>query len=80
MIKQIFWRDLRLAFRNYAEIINPLWFFLIIITLFPSVSALNRSCSGRLRRALSGWPRYLFRCWQWTGCFAMTGWMARCSN
>ncbi len=35
MIKQIFWRDLRLAFRNYAEIINPLWFFLIIITLFP---------------------------------------------
>ena len=35
MIAQIFWRDLRLAFRNCAEIINPLWFFLIIVTLFP---------------------------------------------
>ena len=35
MIAQIFWRDLRLAFRNFAEIINPLWFFLIIVTLFP---------------------------------------------
>lgn len=35
MIKQIFWRDLRLAFRHLADIINPLWFFLIIITLFP---------------------------------------------
>lgn len=35
MITQIFWRDLRLAFRNCAEIINPLWFFLIIVTLFP---------------------------------------------
>lgn len=35
MIAQIFWRDLRLAFRNCAEIVNPLWFFLIIVTLFP---------------------------------------------
>lgn len=32
---QIFWRELRVAFRKGAEIINPLWFFLIVITLFP---------------------------------------------
>lgn len=35
----MFWlivrRELRLALRNRAEMINPLWFFLIIMTLFP---------------------------------------------
>ncbi|EMB4325715.1 heme exporter protein CcmB [Pluralibacter gergoviae] len=35
MLKAIFYRELRLAVRNSAEIFNPLWFFLIIITLFP---------------------------------------------
>ncbi|MBS0970324.1 heme exporter protein CcmB [Chimaeribacter arupi] len=28
-------RELKTAFRNRAEIVNPLWFFLIVITLFP---------------------------------------------
>ncbi|CCG87894.1 heme exporter protein CcmB [Erwinia piriflorinigrans] len=28
-------RELRIAFRSTAEILNPLWFFLIVITLFP---------------------------------------------
>ncbi|PLR33972.1 heme exporter protein CcmB [Chimaeribacter californicus] len=27
--------ELKTAFRNRAEIVNPLWFFLIVITLFP---------------------------------------------
>ncbi|QGU86787.1 heme exporter protein CcmB [Erwinia sorbitola] len=35
----MFWRvlkrELRIAFRSGAEIVNPLWFFLIVITLFP---------------------------------------------
>ncbi|OON39086.1 heme exporter protein CcmB [Izhakiella australiensis] len=35
----MFWlivqRELRSAFRSGADIINPLWFFLIVITLFP---------------------------------------------
>ncbi|XBS68672.1 heme exporter protein CcmB [Acerihabitans sp. KWT182] len=35
----MFWlivrRDLRTAWRSRGEIINPLWFFLIVITLFP---------------------------------------------
>ncbi|MBV4365630.1 heme exporter protein CcmB [Erwinia phyllosphaerae] len=35
----MFWlivkRELRVAFRSGAEIVNPLWFFLIVITLFP---------------------------------------------
>ena len=37
----IFWniikRELQIAMRKQAEIINPLWFFLIVITLFPLV-------------------------------------------
>lgn len=28
-------REMRLAWRNGAEILNPLWFFLLVITLFP---------------------------------------------
>ncbi|HEY2453629.1 MAG TPA: heme exporter protein CcmB [Scandinavium sp.] len=35
MMWHIFLRELRLAFRHAAEIINPLWFFLMVITLFP---------------------------------------------
>lgn len=35
MMWQIFRRELRLALRKGAEIVNPLWFFLIVITLFP---------------------------------------------
>lgn len=31
----LFTRELRLAWRNGVEILNPLWFFLIVITLFP---------------------------------------------
>ena len=37
----IFWhiikRELQMAMRKQAEILNPLWFFLIVITLFPLV-------------------------------------------
>lgn len=37
----IFWavvqRELNIAMRKKAEILNPLWFFLIVITLFPLV-------------------------------------------
>ncbi|MTD42503.1 heme exporter protein CcmB [Erwinia sp. CPCC 100877] len=35
MMWQIFRRELRVAFRKGTEMINPLWFFLIVITLFP---------------------------------------------
>ncbi|WP_380179565.1 heme exporter protein CcmB [Kalamiella sp. sgz302252] len=35
MLGRIIKRELRVAFRNGAEIVNPLWFFLIVITLFP---------------------------------------------
>lgn len=35
MFGRVLRRELRIAFRSGAEIVNPLWFFLIIITLFP---------------------------------------------
>ncbi|MGD8105339.1 heme exporter protein CcmB [Pantoea sp. FN0302] len=35
MLWRVISRELRIAFRSGAEIINPLWFFLIVITLFP---------------------------------------------
>lgn len=34
---QIIKRELRIAMRKQTEILNPLWFFLIVITLFPLV-------------------------------------------
>lgn len=48
----MFWRifrlELRVAFRHSAEIANPLWFFLIVITLFRSVSVRSRNCWARI--------------------------------
>ncbi|HBQ81238.1 MAG TPA: heme exporter protein CcmB [Erwinia persicina] len=35
MLWPVMKRELRIAFRSGAEIVNPLWFFLIVITLFP---------------------------------------------
>ena len=35
MTGALFAREMRLAWRNGAEILNPLWFFLVVITLFP---------------------------------------------
>ncbi|WP_250317880.1 heme exporter protein CcmB [Rosenbergiella nectarea] len=34
-MQRLLLRELKIAFRNRADIINPLWFFLIIVTLFP---------------------------------------------
>ncbi|CAO96184.1 heme exporter protein CcmB [Erwinia tasmaniensis] len=35
MFLSVLKRELRIAFRGTAEILNPLWFFLIVVTLFP---------------------------------------------
>lgn len=35
MFIKVLRRELKIAFRKSAEIINPLWFFIIVITLFP---------------------------------------------
>lgn len=35
MIWTLLTRELRLAWRSGAEILNPLWFFLIVVSLFP---------------------------------------------
>lgn len=35
MFTKVLHRELKIAFRKSGEIINPLWFFLIVITLFP---------------------------------------------
>lgn len=37
LFTEIIKRELRIAMRKQAEILNPLWFFLIVITLFPLV-------------------------------------------
>lgn len=35
VFKVMLWRDLKLAFRNKAELLNPLVFFVMVIILFP---------------------------------------------
>ena len=37
IFQQIIRRELQIAMRKRAEILNPLWFFLIVLTLFPLV-------------------------------------------
>jgi len=48
----IFWhiikRELQIAMRKQAEILNPLWFFLIVITLFPLVIGPDPALLSRL--------------------------------
>ncbi len=63
MMRALLARELRLAWRSGAEILNPLWFFLIVITLFPFGVGARRSCWRRLRRAWYGSPRCWRRCW-----------------
>ncbi len=63
MMWTLFAREMRLAWRNGAEILNPLWFFLVVITLFPFGVGATRSCWYRSRPALSGLPRCWRRCW-----------------
>ena len=41
MLLTIIQRELTIAFRRPAEILNPLWFFLIIITMFPLLMGPN---------------------------------------
>ncbi|HAH12897.1 MAG TPA: heme exporter protein CcmB, partial [Pantoea agglomerans] len=35
MLFRLIQRELRIAFRGGADVVNPLWSFLIVITLFP---------------------------------------------
>lgn len=45
---EIIKRELHIAMRKQAEILNPLWFFLIIITLFPLVIGPDPQLLGRI--------------------------------
>ena len=66
----MFWRirlELRVALRHSAEIANPLWFFLIVITLFPLSIGPSRNCWRVLHRALSV-AALLHPCWRWNDC------------
>ena len=81
MMWRIFRLELRVAFRHSAEIANPLWFFLIVITLFPlehwaGTAATGTHCAGHhlgLRRC---WRH----CWRWNACFVMICRTAALSN
>lgn len=41
-------RELTIAFRKPAEILNPLWFFLIVITIFPLLMGPNPELLGKI--------------------------------
>lgn len=48
MLFTIIQRELTIAFRKPAEILNPLWFFLIVITLFPILVGPNPELLGKI--------------------------------
>lgn len=72
MMWRIFRQELRVAFRHSAEIANPLWFFLIVITLFPLSIGPEPQLLARIALALSGSPHCWPHCWRWSDCFATT--------
>lgn len=48
LFTEIIKRELRIAMRKQAEILNPLWFFLIVITLFPLVVGPDPNLLGKI--------------------------------
>ena len=50
---QIIKRELKIATRKQAEILNPLWFFLIVITLFPLVIGPDPKLLSRIAPGIS---------------------------
>lgn len=46
-------RELTIAFRKPAEILNPLWFFLIVITLFPLLVGPNPELLGKIAAGIA---------------------------
>ncbi|WP_416220918.1 heme exporter protein CcmB [Salmonella enterica] len=56
-----------MAFRHSADIAGPLWFFLMVITLFPDVGPQPQFAGAAMRQA-SSVAALLARCWRWSGC------------
>ncbi len=73
-------RELLMALRQRSDILNPLWFFLIVITLFPLGIGPEPKLLARIAPGLSGWRRYWRPCCRWSDCFATTLPMARWSR
>lgn len=48
ILVNIIQRELTIAFRKPAEILNPLWFFLMVITLFPLLMGPNPELLGKI--------------------------------
>ena len=53
ILLNIIQRELTIAFRRPAEILNPLWFFLIVITLFPLLVGPNPELLGKIASGLA---------------------------
>ncbi len=68
----MFWRifrlELRVAFRHSAEIANPLWFFLIVITLFPLSIGPEPQLLARIAPGIIWVAALLSSCWRWNDC------------
>lgn len=53
-MQRLLLRELKIAFRRRADIINPLWFFLIIVTLFPLGIGPESTLLARIAPVLCG--------------------------
>ena len=53
ILLNIIQRELTIAFRRPAEILNPLWFFLIVITLFPLLIGPNPELLGKIASGIA---------------------------
>ena len=53
ILLNIIQRELTIAFRRPAEILNPLWFFLIVITLFPFLVGPNPELLGKIASGIA---------------------------
>ncbi len=80
MLCRLIQRELRIACRRGAEVMNPLWFFLIVITLFPLGIGPDPHQLARIAPGIVWVAALLSCCSRWKGCFVMTLTTARWSN
>ena len=73
-------RDLQLAFRKRAQLMQPLAFFALVTMLFPLAISPELSQLRAWRPGCCGWRRCSPRCWRSSSCFATTRTTARSSS
>jgi hypothetical protein len=80
LIRAVISRDLRLAMRRQADIVAAMFFFIIVVSLFPLGVGPEPDQLRKLAPGCCGLPRCWRRCFRCRGCLPTTTATARWNN